>query len=284
MEAKINIAEILRNKPIGTKLYSSIFGDVKLRAIKHHDDYPIIVETFRSDVDQCRSFSKNGLYYNGHTNTEPTLFPSRNMRDWSKFAWKKGDVLVVQDTTAHIVFEKFTDDTYETFIGKYYYWKNDGNEDYYENDGKKDYYSKEGDCATNRFTLETDAAAVQTYINTIEEKLGGKFNRETLEIVKQFEFKDGDILLVADKGLSKHYAITQEMAATIELNPKWTPKPFDCVITRVDDDAVWTANIFSHIDRHGKYVTIGCLSGYHHCIPYNEETTKLIGTTNNWEG
>lgn len=72
----------------------------------------------------------------------------------------------------------------------------------------------------------------------------------------------------------------------VDLKPKWTPKPFDRVITRVNDDAIWTANIFSHIDRHGKYVTLGCISGYdhYHCLPYNEETAKLIGTTNNWEG
>lgn len=75
-----------------------------------------------------------------------------------------------------------------------------------------------------------------------------------------------------------------EKKAVVDLKPKWTPKPFDRVITRLSDDSIWTANIFSHIDRHGKYVTIGCLSGYHHCIPYNEETAKLIGTTNNWEG
>lgn len=70
----------------------------------------------------------------------------------------------------------------------------------------------------------------------------------------------------------------------VDLKPKWTPKPFDRVITRLSDDSIWTANIFSHIDRHCKYVTIGCISGYHYCIPYNEETAKLIGTTNNWEG
>lgn len=77
-----------------------------------------------------------------------------------------------------------------------------------------------------------------------------------------------------------------EKKAVVDLKPKWTPKPFDRVITRVNDDAIWTANIFSHIDRHGKYVTLGCISGYdhYHCLPYNEETAKLIGTTNNWEG
>ena len=64
---------------------------------------------------------------------------------------------------------------------------------------------------------------------------------------------------------------------------KWTPKPFDRVITRNDDDDIWTANIFSHMDSYGEYVTIGCVGGYPYCIPYNEETAKLIGTTKEWK-
>ena len=69
--------------------------------------------------------------------------------------------------------------------------------------------------------------------------------------------------------------------------PKFDPKTlkaFDKVITRVDVNSIWTANIFSHVDQHGKYVTIGCISGYTYCLPYNEETAKLIGTTNKWRG
>lgn len=69
----------------------------------------------------------------------------------------------------------------------------------------------------------------------------------------------------------------------VDLKPKWTPKPFDRVITRNAADDVWTANIFSHIDSHGEYVTIACVGGYTHCLPYNEETAKLIGTTKNVE-
>ena len=75
-----------------------------------------------------------------------------------------------------------------------------------------------------------------------------------------------------------------EKKQIVDLKPKWTPKPFDRVITRNDADDVWTANIFSHMDSHGEYVTIACVGGYTQCLPYNEETAKLIGTTNNWEG
>ena len=73
--------------------------------------------------------------------------------------------------------------------------------------------------------------------------------------------------------------------AIVDLKPKWwTPKPFDRVITRNDYDDIWTANIFSHMDSYGEYVTIGCVGGYHYCLPYNEETAHLIGTTDEWKG
>lgn len=114
--------------------------------------------------------TENGKYVE---EGEVLLFPSDKMRDWSKFAWKKGDVLVTEDGNAHIIFEKFTDDTYTIFAGKYYYCKN----------GAKGYtYLRECDNAiTEEFTLETEDAA-KTYISSIEKRLGGKLNRETLEV------------------------------------------------------------------------------------------------------
>ena len=76
-----------------------------------------------------------------------------------------------------------------------------------------------------------------------------------------------------------------EKKQIVDLNPKWiTPKPFDRVITRNAYDDIWTANIFSHMNSCGEYVTIGCTGGYHYCLPYNDETAHLIGTTDEWKG
>ena len=114
------------------------------------------------------------------------------MQDWSKFAWKKGDILVSRDKNIHLIFEKFIDDTYTIFVGKHCYEKNYRNEYNYERrfDGFK----------TEYFTLETEDAA-QKYLKTIEEKLGSKLNRETFEIEKtQPEFKDGDIVCISGMG------------------------------------------------------------------------------------
>lgn len=330
METKINIADILKDKPVNTKLYSPLFSEVYFSQVRGDS-----IDVKHHGVTSA--FYSSGKFYD-YNESEPLLFPSKEMRDWSKFAWKRGDVLVSDDGCIEVIFDKWYDDTYTIFYGKHYL----------DSENENDIvYIEAFICTTERFSLE-DKESFLCYINTIEERLGGKLNRETLEIEKtQPEFKDGDILSNPSTALPKnhififskfnkykdfecHVALTAsgeitiptshdawcrkdsgvkyateeekqqlfealanvgkawdaEKKAVVDLKPKWTPKPFDRVITRVNDDAIWTANIFSHIDRHGKYVTLGCISGYdhYHCLPYNEETAKLIGTTNNWEG
>lgn len=113
-------------------------------------------------------------------------------------------MLVNDDGSVHIIFEEFEDDAYTMFSGKYYYSK----------DGKKAYsYFREcDDVITEEFTLETEDAA-QTYINTIEEKLGGQLNFEALEIEKaqsKVELKSLDMVLVKDYKDSEWYLDTFE--------------------------------------------------------------------------
>lgn len=129
----------------------------------------------------AHSVKPNGKMYDGG---ECIIFPSKEMHDWEKFSWKKGDVLVSEDNV-HIIFEKFEDDTYTRFKGKHYLWKEFNVEDYNKEETK---------MLTSVFEKATDDVA-QTYIKTIEERLGGKLNLETLEIEKQLEFKDGDIVM-----------------------------------------------------------------------------------------
>lgn len=113
MEKNINLAKILNGKPVNTKLWSPLFGDVYTSSICSEDT--IIVVNHHAESS---SFYNNGKYFD-HAEAEPLLFPSKEMRDWNKFAWQKGDILV-NENNAHIIFEKFTDDTYTTFIGRHY--------------------------------------------------------------------------------------------------------------------------------------------------------------------
>ena len=328
MKKKINIAEILKDKPKGIRLYSPIFGECAFSFVREETD-DICVKQHNGEK---AFFNSKGLY---NILGECLLFPSKEMRDWRKFAWKKGDVLVSNDYCTEVIFYDWYDDTYTNFYGKHRLDSENKNNIKY-NDAFL--------CTTGRYSIE-DKDAAQTYINAIEERLGGKLNRETLEIEKH-EFKDGDILYVKTKLGSEYIMINKlseevktacyvacnlsskkifwnrihsvcrdeeigilrqatdyeksqlfealakknkvwnaEKKQVVDLKIKWmTLKPFDKVITRVDVNAIWTANIFSHMDSHGKYVTIGFAGSYPYCLPYNDETAHLIGTTDEWKG
>lgn len=177
----MNIAEILKDKPKGTKLYSTPWGKCTLEEV---DTFlPLLPITVRNCHDGLQKrYTKKGTYY--PSLDECLLFPSKEMRDWRKFAWKKGDVLVSGDKNLHIIFEGFNDDTYKSFKGKHYLWK-EGDEE--------DYSKEEANMVTFLFEKANDESA-QAYIKVIEKRLGGKLNLTSLEIEKAHpEFKDGDI-------------------------------------------------------------------------------------------
>lgn len=178
MKTKLNIAEILKDKPKGTKLYTDAFGELSIEDIFTEDELGINL----SNNDEDDLYFYNDGKYNVHG--EPILFPSKDMRDWSKFSWKRGDVLVSNDGGTEVIFDKWYDNTYTNFYCKHYLDSED------ENNIK---YNEAFLCTTEKYSLE-DKDAAQTYINTIEERLGGKLNLKTLGIEKALpEFKDGDI-------------------------------------------------------------------------------------------
>lgn len=179
METEINIVEILKDKPQGTKLYSSACGKCKLEEV---DDKSFKISFYNSKFGFMNGgegyLDKNGKLYD---DGECVVFPSREMRDWSKFAWKKGDVLISNDSDEHIIFKGFSKSDYTTFEGKHWI-----------SVSKKRYVSCLKIQNVQDYHIEDNKESAQTYINTIEKRLGGKLNRESLEIEKaQTEFKDG---------------------------------------------------------------------------------------------
>ena len=330
MEKNINLAKILNGKPVNTKLWSPLFGDVYTSSICSEDT--IIVVNHHAESS---SFYNNGKYFD-HAEAEPLLFPSKEMRDWSKFTWKKGDVLISNDGKKEVFFNGFTDDTYALFKAKHGFEV--------LSNGKDIYLADEDGIATSDYTLE-DKDVAQTYINTIEKRLGGKLNRETLEIENQPEFKDGDIVCISGMGYLAYgivksidysskkldYYVLNDMSTLnfedwlsfedkhiqpitetqqiilfdalekegkawdaekkqiVDLKPKVEFKPFDKVLCRNSKDDTWEADFFARLTRKeidytqsGKYLCVGDLWMY--CIPYNEETAHLLGTTDEWKG
>ncbi len=56
-------------------------------------------------------------------------------------------------------------------------------------------------------------------------------------------------------------------------------KPFDKVVVRDGDYTVWTIDFFSHKCNNIYYCLSHC---WLQCLPYNEKTAKLIGTTDSY--
>lgn len=174
MEQKdIDIYEILKNEEYGTELYTPICGKVWHSGMANDKDIAKAIWTEDEDGRE-HFFNKNGKIYK---EGEVLLFPSKEMRDWSKF-FKKGDVLVHRDANIHVIFEGFKDNRYTRFKGKHYLWK----------ECFEDYSKEVSEMITFTFRKASDDEA-QTYINTIEKFLGGKLNRETLEIEKPAKLK-----------------------------------------------------------------------------------------------
>lgn len=91
MNENLNLVEILKDCPEGTKLYSPVYGDVELvKVIQVEDEilssieddiYPIKIKLNNNSLD---NFTKDGRIFADY-NGECMLFPSKDQRDWSKF-------------------------------------------------------------------------------------------------------------------------------------------------------------------------------------------------------
>ena len=286
MKEKINIAEILKNKPQGTKLYSPIFG--KLR---YEDLVPDLGEftVVTSDNTLAKHSFRSDSRYNRHG--EPLmLLPSKEMRDWHKFAWKKGDLLV-NSCGLQCIFKEWASDDYTKFNGCY--------------SNSRDGYEDVSNAGTANF-VKLDNNIAYGYVREIERKLGGILNLETLEIEKpQPEFKDGDIVCISGMGYLAYgivksidnsskkleYYVLNDMStlkledwlsfedkqiqpitetqqiilfealakenkawdaekkAIEDLKPKVEFKPFDKVLCRNSKDDTWEADFFARLTR-----------------------------------
>lgn len=162
-ENKINIAAILKEKPQGTKLYSPYLGNVWFSQINERDSV-----SFKPSWGTGYAVRMDGIAFDGG---EVMLFPSKQMRDWEKFAWKKGDVLDSNDGLTSCIFEGWANSTYTQFFSKYHHDDCAVHED--------DAWQYQILCNTADYYKSN---APESFIELLEKHEGGKLNRETLTI------------------------------------------------------------------------------------------------------
>ena len=111
-----------------------------------------------------------------------------------------------------------------------------------------------------------------------------KVLRKATEEEKQLFFE------IIKKNGRKWDVIKKEL---VRIEPKFdinTLKPFDKVLTRDWDDSVWRCNIYEYFKKGKCYPFITMNGVCNQCVPYNDETKHLVGTTKmppkkyiNWE-
>lgn len=174
MEEKINIAKILNDKPEKTILYDAM-RDINVSVY--------VVETRNGETNIfCNGMEKfKGCSFVYSDTGADSIFrkgmqllkPSKEMQDWEKFSWKRGDVLI-SDCGFVCIFKEWASDDYTKFNGCYF-------------DGMPN-------AETAKYS-KLDNNTAYGYIREIENRCGGKLNLETLKIEKQTEFKDGDVVV-----------------------------------------------------------------------------------------
>ena len=91
MNENLNLVEILKDCPEGTKLYTPIWGEVVFIEVRKNKNcpYPICINT--NAASSYTYLAKDGRYLINREESECILFPSKDQRDWSKFTapWLK---------------------------------------------------------------------------------------------------------------------------------------------------------------------------------------------------
>lgn len=239
MNETLNLVEILKDCPKGTKLWSPLCGDCELFMIEHGEDFPVVV--YVPAINRGIRFTEDGKYFkNGGV---CVLFPSREQRDWSKFQrpFKDGDVIYVKTGSNQWV-SIFKEDT-ENKIVTY-----------------ADY-----NLDTRRFCEINDFSGVLCYKRVIREtRLATEEEKEKLfQAIKDNGYKwNAETKTLEEENKNKFDPATM--------------KPFDQVLVRNVLTDKWRIGFFEKIDtEEPKYDT--AYSSYSHCIPYNDETKHLLG-------
>ena len=89
---------------------------------------------------------------------------------------------------------------------------------------------------------------------------------------------NGDCILFPSKNQRDWSKFTAPWYKKEKFDPK-TLQPFDRILVRDHNDETWSCNFFSHIREVVVYKFTTITSSYKQCIPYNDDTKHLVGTT-----
>ena len=284
---EINIVEILKDCPNGTKLYSTVHGEVELVDIYHN-----LIRCKISYGSSFVSFHSDGRWVEHRG--ECILFPSKDQRDWSKFhrPFKDGDIVTWDDRgslVACIYKERKNTASFNHHIALY-------------KGGLCIVLNGEIALPDNELSFATEEEKQQLF-DAIEET-GYKWNSETktLERLITPKFKIGDKIknrivktnniytIVRIEGLKYFVNLNNEdynYEIDFELQNDWelvinkfditTLKPFDKVLIRQCDVECWKPALWGRRTINKNFPFITSFGATSQAIPF-KNNEWLVGT------
>ena len=293
----MNLVEILKDCPKGMELDCTISNDIVFEKIKFGSTrYPVVVR--KLDTGISIFLTKYGQYVDDK-GYKCVIFP-KGKTTWEGFVppreFKDGDIVTSRNGDYIFMLKKAhiykDDDVYNVYNGTCYFGLAVNSEFLFK---------EESEWYFNRLATEEEK---QELFKAIKEN-GFKWNEETktLEELIEPKFKVGDMIRLKNGGsIIKVTSINSDNSICVN-GMSWTIKikqqdnyelvsnkfdintlvPFESkVLVRESKTDVWQPAFYGFFNQHNKrfYTTTNTWSM---CIPYNEDTKHLIGTTNDCE-
>lgn len=251
----MNIAEILKYCPKGTKLYCTLCGNAELGEITNIGT--IVIRKIADTISTSYTLDYEGRY--SHSG-ECVIFPSRDQRDWNKFRLpvKRGDIMM--DANGECPFIA-TGEFYKDISPKYICGINSlGN---FQLD-----YAEAG--WTSIFYIPASEEAKKKLFDKMAEA-GYKWNANTLKLEKiESKFKEGDVIIDNQGSLCLVSKIRDDSSVTIAAT-LYANKALNVFISNNVNRCIQLVTIASTTDRNKLYSAI-TRKGY----KYDKEQHKLV--------
>lgn len=283
MNENLDLVEILKDCPKGTKFYSRFLGSVEFCKITL-DNYIEVI----GKAGYYIGFNPNGTYQHSEESAEIDLFPSKDQRDWSK--WQRpfvdGDIVTCvgdKEKQIFIIKNSISNNNAYCYVGC---------------STCNNKLFNEGFWLYNRLATEEEKQILFSKLK----KRGYKWNDTTKTLEKFIEpiFKVGDRIrkkgdyicgIIKCIDIDNFYKVEYSGGGVSFVNVKYqnkyelvpnkfdpkTLQPFDKVLVSSNDE--WFCDFFSHYDNDVIDYNCICTGGcpYECCIPYNDDTKHLIG-------
>lgn len=285
---KINVAELLKDRPSGMKLDCTMYDNLHFDFVNADYYGTINCYTLIDGVKTSINFTKYGTF-NNYPGAKCVIFP-KGKTTWEGFVppcqFKNGDIMVVENEWGvHIFIYNHTTDEYNSY-GYYATLTSIGN------------FKINGLCSGRTYRLATEEEK-QKLFDAIKAN-GYKWNTKTKTLEKLPKFKVGDRIRKEDNNsmvytingvYSSMYGVEErDFGISIEEQDEYelVPNKFDITTLKAFESKVlvrdinthnWIGSFYSHYEPNGKKFYIIGGSYYLQCIPY-KGNEHLLDTSN----